>query len=67
MRTVEVVAGIIKYNDQILCMQRGLDKYNNVSYKWEFPGGKIEHGETIEEACMVHGIDVEDLLEKLNK
>lgn len=23
--------------------------------------------ETIEEACMVHGIDVEELLEKLNK
>ena len=52
MKTIEVVAGIIKYNDQILCMQRGLDKYNNVSYKWEFPGGKIEHGETKEEALI---------------
>ena len=52
MRTVEVVAGIIKYNDQILCMQRGLDKYNNVSYKWEFPGGKIEQGETSQEALV---------------
>ena len=24
-------------------------------------------GETLEEACMVHGIDVEELLEKINK
>jgi hybrid cluster-associated redox disulfide protein len=24
-------------------------------------------GETLEEACMVHGIDVEELLEELNK
>lgn len=30
-------------------------------------GCPASRGETIEEACMVHGIDVEDLLEKLNK
>ena len=27
----------------------------------------IAHGETIEEACEAHGIDVEELLEELNK
>ena len=27
----------------------------------------IAHGETIEEACEAHGIDVEELLEQLNK
>lgn len=30
-------------------------------------GCPASRGETIEEACMVHGIDVQDLLEKLNK
>ena len=30
-------------------------------------GCPASRGETIEEACMVHGIDVEELLEKLNK
>ena len=30
-------------------------------------GCPASQGETIEEACMVHGIDVEDLVAKLNK
>ena len=50
MKHIEVVAGIIEYNDKILCMQRDKGKFDYVSYKWEFPGGKIEVGETKEEA-----------------
>lgn len=50
MKHIEVVAGIIKYNDKILCMQRDKGKFDYISYKWEFPGGKIEEGETKEEA-----------------
>jgi 8-oxo-dGTP diphosphatase len=50
MKTFEVVAAIIKQEDKILCVQRGNAKYEYLSYKWEFPGGKIEGGETEEEA-----------------
>ena len=47
---IEVVAGIIEYDGKILCMQRAVGKFEYVSLKWEFPGGKIEQGETKEEA-----------------
>lgn len=47
---IEVVAGVIYFQDKILCMQREQGKYDYVSYKWEFAGGKIEEGETKEEA-----------------
>ena len=30
-------------------------------------GCPASRGETVEEACMVHGIEVEELLEELNK
>lgn len=52
MKSLEVVAGIIQYEDLILCMQRNKGKYDYVSYKYEFPGGKIESGETRPEALM---------------
>ena len=46
MKSHEVVAAIITYQDKILCMQRAKGKYEYMSYKYEFPGGKIELGET---------------------
>ncbi len=46
MKKTEVVAAIIMYEDKILCMQRNKGKYEYMSYKYEFPGGKIEPGET---------------------
>lgn len=46
MKQLEVVAGIIICKGEILCVQRGEAKYDYVSYKFEFPGGKIEQGET---------------------
>lgn len=45
MKQLEVVAAILTYKGNILCMQRGKGKYPYVSYKYEFPGGKIEPGE----------------------
>lgn len=46
MKEIEVVAAVIIYKNQILCMQRDIAKYDYISYKYEFPGGKIETGET---------------------
>ena len=45
MKHYEVVAAVIEYKDKILCMQRGEAKYDYTSYKFEFPGGKVEAGE----------------------
>lgn len=50
MKRIRVVAAIINYNEKILCCKRGPHKFNYLSNKWEFPGGKIEHGETEEVA-----------------
>lgn len=52
MKHLEVVAGIIKYNDKILCMQRPDGKHKYTSFKYEFPGGKIEPGEKNYEALI---------------
>lgn len=45
---IDVVAGIIWKNGQILLARRGKKKH--LAGKWEFPGGKIERGESAEEA-----------------
>ena len=45
MKYYEVVAAVIEYEEKILCMQRGEAKFEYVSYKYEFPGGKVEVGE----------------------
>jgi 8-oxo-dGTP diphosphatase len=50
MKTIEVVAAIIFCNKKILCVQRNEGKYEYVSLKWEFPGGKVEPSETFEQA-----------------
>ncbi|MBE5739183.1 MAG: (deoxy)nucleoside triphosphate pyrophosphohydrolase [Clostridiales bacterium] len=50
MKQIKTVAGVIKNeNGEILCTLRDKGKYDYVSFKWEFPGGKIEEGETMEE------------------
>ena len=45
-KQVEVVAAIIEQDGKVLCMQRGRNKLPYISLKWEFPGGKIELGES---------------------
>ena len=50
MKSIEVVAAIIQYQNRFLCLQRGLSKLGYISKKYEFPGGKIELGESREEA-----------------
>lgn len=58
MKKVNVVAAIIEYDGEILCMQRGKGKYDYISYKYEFPGGKVEPGESLVEA-LIREIDEE--------
>jgi 8-oxo-dGTP diphosphatase len=50
MKHYSVVAAIIKSGLYFLCVQRDKGKYDYISYKYEFPGGKVEPGETNEEA-----------------
>ena len=50
MNELDVVAAVIRHNGKILCMQRAEGKNIETSFKWEFPGGKIEDGETGEMA-----------------
>ena len=47
MKTIEVVAAIIRKGDKIFATQRGYGEWKDW---WEFPGGKMEPGETPEQA-----------------
>lgn len=46
-RKIEVVAAVIRKDGRIFATQRGYGEFKD---KWEFPGGKIEPGESREEA-----------------
>ena len=49
MKQIEVVAAIIRKGDKIFATQRGYGDFKDL---WEFPGGKMEAGETPEEALV---------------
>ncbi len=50
IKKIEVVAAVIHFKNEILCVQRPENKLDYISKKFEFPGGKIESGETQKEA-----------------
>lgn len=47
MKTIKVVAAVIREGDKIFATQRG---YGDLKGGWEFPGGKIESGESPQKA-----------------
>ena len=47
MKKIEVVAAIIRKDGQVFATQRGYGEWKDW---WEFPGGKLEAGESPEEA-----------------
>lgn len=49
MKTIEVVAAIIRDGERIFATQRGYGEFKDM---WEFPGGKVEVGERLEDALM---------------
>ena len=49
MKTIEVVAGVIRDGEKFFATQRG---YGEFKEGWEFPGGKLEPVETPEEALV---------------
>lgn len=57
MKAIEVVAAVIKHEGKIFATQRG---YGEFEGGWEFPGGKMEAGETPQEAL------VREIMEELD-
>ena len=49
---IQVVAAAIFQNDKVLSVQRAEHEKEYVSLKWEFSGGKVEVGESREEALV---------------
>ena len=49
MKTINVVAAIIRDENRVFATQRGYGEYKD---GWEFPGGKIEPDETPQQALI---------------
>ena len=47
-KQIQVVGAVITRDGLVMCAQRGPD--GNLPWLWEFPGGKIEPGESKQDA-----------------
>ena len=64
MKHIEVVAAVIEKDNKVFCCQKG--NKGECAYKWEFPGGKIELGETHKQALIREIKEELDCLIKVN-
>ncbi len=64
MKTIQVVAAIIKKDEKIFATQRGTGEFQG---GWEFPGGKIEPGETPQRALIREIMEELDVKIKVNE
>ena len=65
MKTIRVVAAVIKNKNKIFATARG---YGELKGQWEFPGGKMEPGESPEEALkreILEELDTRIVVERL--
>lgn len=69
MKTLHVVCAVIRKDDRIFAAQRGYGEFKD---GWEFPGGKIEAGETPQQALkreireeLDTEIDVGELIDRI--
>ena len=65
MKTIEVAAAIIVKDNKVFATQRGYGEFKD---GWEFPGGKLEPGESAREALVREireELDVDIRVEKL--
>lgn len=69
MKTINVVAAVIFKDDKVFATQRGYGEFKD---GWEFPGGKVEPGESPEDALrreireeLEVDINVGDLIETI--
>lgn len=69
LKRVEVVAAVLIHNNLVFACQRGYGEFKDM---WEFPGGKVESGESPEEALrreireeLEVDINVGDLIETI--
>lgn len=51
-KNIRVSAAVIKSGNEMLCVQRGDNKLSYLSYKFEFPGGKVEENERPRDTVM---------------
>lgn len=51
-KQITVIVGLVIHKNRILMVKRDEPEVKGAHLKWEFPGGKVDFGETIEEAIV---------------